>query len=286
MHQGQRASAAWALAKKRHRKGGPGVGGTAGDVAAARSLIPPRPTAEGGKMKTAHCQICGRDIQSASGLIAHHGYHRPGGWQTPSCPGARHLPYEISCDMLPPTINEGVRYLAKVRDALANLLTNPPESYPGVHRGQSYTVTRPVDFDPHHPRGAGIPRSYAAHYARERVPLEDDMRATQANLDYLRHRLADWRAPEEAARQMGSLPGEPDQRVIIPAALSTVAPPSSASAVRVIALGGVGVPAGASLGYGASRRPARASAAPVPLPRGGDGLGLLARPVIVGDGFS
>jgi hypothetical protein len=109
-------------------------------------------------MQTTHCQICGRDIKSAPGLIAHHGYRRPGGWQTPSCPGARRLPYEISCDALPPTIDEGERYLDKVREALENLFVNPPERFTGVSRGQSYTVARPADFDPRNPRGRGIPR--------------------------------------------------------------------------------------------------------------------------------
>jgi len=47
------------------------------------------------------CQICGRAIKSAKGLIAHHGYQRPGhGWQTGSCYGARHLPFEVSRDTL------------------------------------------------------------------------------------------------------------------------------------------------------------------------------------------
>lgn len=42
-----------------------------------------------------HCQICGRAILAYTGLIAHHGYTRPGdGWQTASCHGARELPYE------------------------------------------------------------------------------------------------------------------------------------------------------------------------------------------------
>lgn len=47
------------------------------------------------------CQICGRWIFAESGLIAHHGYRRPGtGWQTPSCEGARELPFEKSRDVL------------------------------------------------------------------------------------------------------------------------------------------------------------------------------------------
>lgn len=47
------------------------------------------------------CQICARPIFAETGLIAHHGYTRPGGgWQTPSCEGARELPFEKSRDVL------------------------------------------------------------------------------------------------------------------------------------------------------------------------------------------
>jgi hypothetical protein len=48
------------------------------------------------------CQICCQRHEMVGGLIAHHGYKRPGGgYQTASCWGARHLPYELSCDMIP-----------------------------------------------------------------------------------------------------------------------------------------------------------------------------------------
>lgn len=47
------------------------------------------------------CQICNRAIFAELGMIAHHGYKRPGeGWQTPSCPGARCLPYETDREVL------------------------------------------------------------------------------------------------------------------------------------------------------------------------------------------
>lgn len=47
------------------------------------------------------CQICGRPIFAEVGVIAHHGYQRPGqGWQTASCRGARELPFEVSRDIL------------------------------------------------------------------------------------------------------------------------------------------------------------------------------------------
>lgn len=47
------------------------------------------------------CQCCGRDILAETGVIAHHGYERPGGgYQTLSCFGARHLPFEVCRDTL------------------------------------------------------------------------------------------------------------------------------------------------------------------------------------------
>lgn len=47
------------------------------------------------------CQVCARPIGFKAGVIAHHGYERPGqGWQTASCFGARALPFEQSRDRL------------------------------------------------------------------------------------------------------------------------------------------------------------------------------------------
>ena len=47
------------------------------------------------------CQCCWRLIMAKNGVIAHHGYQRPSeGWQTSSCYGARHLPFEASRDTL------------------------------------------------------------------------------------------------------------------------------------------------------------------------------------------
>ena len=54
-----------------------------------------------------HCQICERVIKDSKGVIAHHGYKRPNpGWQTSSCMGARHLPYEKSRDLIPKAIQQ------------------------------------------------------------------------------------------------------------------------------------------------------------------------------------
>jgi len=46
--------------------------------------------------KALTCQICARGILAETGQIAHHGYRRPGeGYQTASCGGALHLPFEV-----------------------------------------------------------------------------------------------------------------------------------------------------------------------------------------------
>ena len=65
------------------------------------------------------CQICGREIKDSTGVIAHHGFQRPGdGWQTQSCIGARELPYEKSRDIIPKAIEEANNYIKKQEDLI------------------------------------------------------------------------------------------------------------------------------------------------------------------------
>ena len=63
------------------------------------------------------CQICARPIFAETGVIAHHGYQRPEGWhsQTASCLGARHAPFEVSCEVL-----RG--HVGRQRERLENLI--------------------------------------------------------------------------------------------------------------------------------------------------------------------
>lgn len=88
----------------------PGLDSIVKDLIAARAEVkaapvnkaPPKPapapSVEEGRLT---CQCCGRPILANTGKIAHHGYQRPGeGWQTASCPGAQHLPFEVSRDEL------------------------------------------------------------------------------------------------------------------------------------------------------------------------------------------
>jgi hypothetical protein len=70
------------------------------------------------------CQCCGRPILAETGQIAHHGYQRPGhGYQTQSCYGARHEPFEASRERLGQYIDNLERRIADMkanRDEIAS----------------------------------------------------------------------------------------------------------------------------------------------------------------------
>ncbi len=74
------------------------------------------------KLTERTCQICGRGIFANTGLIAHHGYERPGdGWQTASCRGARELPYETDRTILAEDIVMLKDRLARQQERLKGL---------------------------------------------------------------------------------------------------------------------------------------------------------------------
>lgn len=74
------------------------------------------------------CQCCGRGIFAATGLIAHHGYERPGdGYQTASCAGARELPFEVDRTVLGHVIH---RMVERKRDMVAARARIADESRP------------------------------------------------------------------------------------------------------------------------------------------------------------
>jgi len=151
---------------------------------------------------TTTCQICGRPIKANSGLIAHHGYKRPAhqGWQTKSCFGARNLPYEVSCDVIPVAIESAKAFITRSESAIQNLMDNPPEELEYVwsrgRRMETIKATRPVDFDSH--KDYYYPRSTSYEYMFERRIAELKISIAQAREDvaYLETRLARWVAPE------------------------------------------------------------------------------------------
>jgi len=88
-----------------------------------KPYVPPlKPDKSGSDYGT--CQICGKQHKVTHGVIAHHGYQRPGdGQQTRSCDGARCLPFEKSRDELARHI-ESVHNSIKHNNTQAEHLTN------------------------------------------------------------------------------------------------------------------------------------------------------------------
>ena len=146
------------------------------------------------------CQICARPIEAGTGVIAHHGYQRPGGgWQTASCMGARHRPYEQSCDYIPVAIKRLTAYLDGEKEALRKHVETPPDTlvvykkgYGGRPTAEKDVYLRPVDFSPEGLRRY-ITRTYESQWDNVRHTLEKSIKHAQNDVEFLRARLAAWR---------------------------------------------------------------------------------------------
>jgi hypothetical protein len=147
---------------------------------------------------TTHCQICGRPIKANTGVIAHHGYKRPGhGWgQTSSCYGARHKPYEVSCDAIAGAIEAVKDYITRIETFLADFIANPPAELKTIkkvgYKETEIVVQRPENFVDKYD---GRFHSYASIYRARKYEAETDLKHAQADLVYLTKRLADWVPP-------------------------------------------------------------------------------------------
>jgi hypothetical protein len=114
----------------------------------APSTGPAKPVNPNKDVKT--CPCCFRDIAVTTKTMAHHGYQRPGeGWQTPSCPGVRFAPLEIS--------NAGLIWIRDQTDErladTAGLLKNLPESKTLPLR---VAQNKTIDITPDHPQWARV----------------------------------------------------------------------------------------------------------------------------------
>lgn len=143
------------------------------------------------------CQICARAIKANTGLIAHHGYKRPGqGWQTASCMGAKYRPYEIACDALPRAIASCAAYIEKVERTIE---AGPPAKLTYEQRGGTYgrttivEVLRPEGFDP--ARKDYLPRSFSTLWSNRLSRMQHDLAGSRESLKFLEARLAAWVAP-------------------------------------------------------------------------------------------
>lgn len=150
------------------------------------------------------CQICGRPIKSTTGVIAHHGYKRPGnGWQTASCMGARHLPYEQSCDLIPVAIKQVSEFITKTESAVEAFKVSPPDyllHFPYKGAWQTSTpvqVERPADFkvDGYRTHRSG---AYDTLFHDRQYELEQKIKFAKTDLAYLTERLTNWK-PAQAA---------------------------------------------------------------------------------------
>lgn len=149
------------------------------------------------------CQICGRAIKSKNGFIAHHGYKRPfrgSGFQTRSCSGARHLPYEVSCDVIPRVIADVKSYISNVERMIDQHMSAPPDVLHG-ERGtwekREFTVEKPANFDPAEARYSYKPDSYEWLFDKLTRDQRAEVKAAKGFVEYLEERLAKWQPPAE-----------------------------------------------------------------------------------------
>ncbi len=149
-------------------------------------------------LKVATCQVCGRAIKASTGVLAHHGYQRPGdGWQTRSCAGARSLPYELSCDALQPEIEKTTSWIAGAEIALVEFAAAPPEHLTyqrGTWRKETVKVGRPENFDPHMAESTGR-NDYATLFCAEKSNRAKKISFAGVYRKHLKTRLAEWVAP-------------------------------------------------------------------------------------------
>lgn len=153
------------------------------------------------EMKTT-CQICGRVIQAKKGVIAHHGYNRPGhGWQTASCHGARFLPYEVSRDRIP-QVEEIYRAIREAKQTAFDAMMASPPATLTIRRkrdawdkvGEPVTLERPEGFDAARNIAAGSyrPRTYESEHAFTARQLKAEIASIGDALAFLAERFASW----------------------------------------------------------------------------------------------
>jgi hypothetical protein len=166
--------------------------------------------------KAPHCQVCARPILANTGIIAHHGYERPGsGWQTASCFGARALPYERAHDKLDLAIESVTGQLANTTEALARFIAEPPATLTylktnynkGYYAGRRWVyeeipvrLARPEGFEVEGKDNVyGQERTYRQQYNSERTQLTSRIEQLKSTLRWFRARRAAWVAPEGLA---------------------------------------------------------------------------------------
>lgn len=111
-----------------------------------RQKLTPEQTAHNAKVKAAReaaamtCQCCPGKVLANTGVIAHHGYRRPGdGFQSASCFGARALPFEVDRSRLGELIVAIDQQLRMQRAARRDIAA---EKFPITRRFTDYSAPR------------------------------------------------------------------------------------------------------------------------------------------------
>jgi hypothetical protein len=157
---------------------------------------------------TTTCQICGRAIKAAKGVIAHHGYQRPHqqGWQSGSCFGARFQPYGVACDAIPLAITQAEQFVAATEQQLAKLRSDPPAKLHYAKARGSWApanwvdLPRPEGFDPLTRPATWTPGTYAAEFFGQLSARERDVKGAREHIAFLTERLKAWKAPQAMER--------------------------------------------------------------------------------------
>jgi len=146
------------------------------------------------------CQICGRAVKSKNGVIAHHGFKRPGqGWQTASCYGAKYRPYEVAKDALENYLPEVKKWMKIKQESLNSLLDCPPDKLDAVikldasGKMKSVVYTKPDNFDKNDNQHYVQPHSYAGEYRSKVRHLRIQIAEMVQDIGYLTQRIADWK---------------------------------------------------------------------------------------------
>jgi hypothetical protein len=149
------------------------------------------------------CQICEREVKVPHGLTSHHGYTRPGnGWQTGSCPGARELPYELSCEMIPPIIKGIKNYVAGLQAQRDTYMTKPPKvltrTIKDMYRGTEETAKyeRPEGFNAQgivdETEHFGYYEEYKKYFKQAIYNMDRDMKNANQDIKRLQARVDNW----------------------------------------------------------------------------------------------
>ena len=153
-------------------------------------------------MEKTTCQICEREIKANTGVIAHHGYQRPdrgSGWQTESCMGARHLPYEKSCDVIQPTIDYIEKYVKSQSVRIKEIMKSPPEKLYSSFMSWGQTpkeYPRPEGFDSKKCLeivGYGMGQRYEMEFSSMYRDINRSIENGKYDIKRLKRRLVEWK---------------------------------------------------------------------------------------------